>query len=202
MQRLAQLVVALVALGLVGCATTPGASGTETGRPSIAATRSVDFLDKRFERKFEHVTGPVRRYEYFAGSDSPEDWLELVEFQVYPVHPEGNAPIDFATRTAAALQQRFPQMRFGLVEDEEAGIVLLDFIYPMSLRREPGRQFLEFNAFKFFRDQGGQRTLSFHYAKNIEGLSRSRSEADVIEELKRTRGQVIPALAEFPLYRE
>ena len=202
MYRVVQLIVGIASAGLVACAATPTAGPADAARPSIAATESLEFLGKRFERKFEHEAGPVRRYEYFAGGDTPERWLELVEFQVYPVQPEGNAPVDFARRTAAALQQRFPRMRFGLYTDEQGNTALLDFIYPRSLRREPGRQFIEFNAFKFFRDQGSRRTLSFHYARNIEGLSRARSEADVIEDLKDLREQVLPALAELPLYRQ
>lgn len=202
MKPLSTILVWLAAAGLTACASTPTTSGPDTTRPSIAQTESVDFLGKRFDLKSEDEAGPTRIYEYFAGSQSPDDWLELVEFQVYPVHPEANAPMDFAQRTAAALRQRYPQMRFGLYADKESGAALLDFFFPRSLRQEPGKQFLEFNAFKFFSDENSERTLSFHYARNIEGLSSSRTEADVIEDLKQTRAQVIPAMARFPLYRQ
>lgn len=192
----------MLAAVLAGCATTPPASAPEGQPPSIADAESIEFLGKRFERQLENMVGPTRIHVYYAGSDTPDDWLELVEFQDYPVHQEANAPLDFARRTAAALRQRYPQMQFGLYSVKEGDAALLDFFLPTSTRKEAGKRFIEFNAFKFFRDPGSARTLSFHYARNIEGPGRSRTEDEVIQDLRDARKQVIPAIADFPLYRQ
>lgn len=199
---LARLLPWMLAAVLGACAATPPVSAPDAGRPSIADTESVEFLGKRFDLKFEDMVGPTRIYEYFAGGDTPQDWLELVEFQVYPVHQEANAPLDFARRTAAALQQKYPQMQFGLYTIDGTDATLLDFFFPMSTRKVPGKQFLEFNVFKFFRDQDGGQTLSFHYVRNIESVSASRSADEVIADLKAARSAVLPAMVEFPLYRQ
>lgn len=201
-KRLARMLPWIVGTLLVACAATPPASDPDAGRPSIADTGSVEFLGKRFDLKFEDMVGPTRIYEYFPGAETPENWLELVEFQVYPVHPEANTPIDFARRTAAALKQKYPEMQFGLYTVNGSDAALLDFFFPTSTRKEPGKQFLEFNVFKFFHDEGAAHTLTFHYARNIEGVSASRTADDVIEELKAARAQVLPAMVRFPLYRQ
>jgi hypothetical protein len=44
--------------------------------------------------------------------------------------------------------------------------------------------------------------MSFHYAKNIEGTSTSRTKDDVLSDIKKTRQEIVPAMARFPLYRQ
>lgn len=200
-QVLSRMFAPMLGAVLAACAATPPA-GPDAGRPSIAQTESIEFLGKRFELKFEDMAGPTRIYEYFAGGESPQNWLELVEFQVYPVHPQANAPLDFAQRTAAALKQKYPGMQFGLYTVDGTDATVLDFFFPTSTRKEPGKQFLEFNVFKFFRDAGGKRTLAFHYARNVEATGATRTADDVIADLKAAREQVLPAMVRFPLYRQ
>lgn len=200
--RFVTLFVAVGWVGIFGCASMVAATAADTDRPSIAAIRTVDFLGKKFERKFEATDKPVRIYEYFPQQQTPDNWLELIEFQVYPVNPDGNEPLDHARRTATAFKQKYPAMQFALYSDKNTGAVLLDFFYPTSTRKEPGKEFLEFNAFKFFRDTGSPLTMSFHYAKNIEGISSSRTIDDVTNDIKKTRQEVVPAMARFPLYRQ
>ena len=93
-------------------------------------------------------------------------------------------------------------MQFALYTDNNTGAAMLDFFFPTSTRKEKGQDFLEFNAFKFFHDAGSACTMSFHYAKNIEGPSTSRLLKDVSADLKKTRQEVVPAMAQFPLFRQ
>ncbi len=188
--------------GLIGCASTAVTTAPDPSRPSVADTRTVDFLGKRFELKFKATGKPVRIYEYFLVKETPDNWLELVEFQIYPVHPDGNEPLDHAKRTAAAFKQKYPYMQFALYSDNKTGAAFLDFFYPTSTRKEKGKDFLEFNAFKFFRDAGSPVAMSFHYAKNIEGTGTSRPMNDVSADIKKTRQEVVPAMARFPLFRQ
>lgn len=198
-------VVALLVLAV--CSVLPSYASetsalTDSGRPSVADTKTVEFLGKKFELKFKAADKPVRIYEYFLASETPENWLELVEFQVYPAHPDGNEPMDHAKRTAAAFKKKYPYMQFAMYSDNKTGAALLDFFYPESTRKENGKEFLEFNAFKFFRDAGSNHTMSFHYAKNIEGIGVSRPMNDVSGDIKKTRQEVVPAVAKFPLFRQ
>lgn len=188
--------------GLIGCASTPVVTAPDPSRPSITDTQAVEFLGKRFELKFKATDKPVRIYEYFPAGETPDNWFELAEFQVYPVHPDGNEPMDHAKRTAAAFKQKYPYMQFALYADNNTGAALLDFFYPTSTRKDKGKEFLEFNAFKFFRDAGSAHTMSFHYAKNIESASATRKMNDVSGDIKKTRQEVVPAMAKFPLYRQ
>lgn len=188
--------------GLVGCASTPVATASDANRPSIADTQAVEFLGKKFELKFKATDQPVRIYEYFPARETPDNWSELVDFEVYPVRPDGNEPMDYAKRTAAAFKQKYPYMQFALYADNNTGAALLDFFYPTSTRKEKGKEFFEFNAFKFFRDADSAHTMSFHYAKNIESTSPTRSMNDVSSDIKTTRQEVVPAMAKFPLYRQ
>jgi hypothetical protein len=128
--------------------------------------------------------------------------MELVDFRVYPVNPNGNAPIDHAGRMAAEFKKKYPSMNFALYEDKKASAALLDFFYPTSTRKEAGKNFLEFNAFKFFSDPTTGKTISFHYAKQIESMSDSRRMDDVLEDIKKTRAELIPAMASFPVYTQ
>jgi len=110
--------------------------------------------------------------------------------------------MDLAKRTAASFMKKYPNMRFALYSNNNTDAVLLDYFYPDSNRKEKGKAFLEFSAFKFFRDAGSSHTMSFHYAKNIEGTNPSRPMGDVIDDIKKTRQEVVPAMAKFPLFRQ
>ena len=189
-----------IILLLAFCSMLP-AYAADPDRPSVASTQTVDFLAQKFALKFKAADKPVQIYEYFPADQTPRDWLELVEFQIYPPHPEGDAPVDHAKRTAAAFKKKYPHMRFALHLDKRSGAIMLDFFYPTSTRKEDGKEFLEFNAFKFFRDASGERTLSFHYAKNIEGPHGSRPMSEVSADIRKTREDVLPAMAKFPLFR-
>ncbi len=171
-------------------------------RASVTSTQIVEFIGKKFELKFKATDKPVRIYEYFLSNETPENWLEMVAFEIYPVHPEGNEPMDHAKRTAAAFKQKYPYMQFALFTGKNTDAALLDFFFPESTRKEKDKNFLEFNAFKFFRSAGSPYTMSFHYVKNIEGTSASRPMERVSSDIKKTRQEVVPAIARFPLYRE
>ena len=167
----------------------------------ISETKSIDFLGRTFDLKFASTGKPVHSYEFFRKEESPELWLELVEFQIYPINPDGNEPIDFAKRVADAFIKQYPKMSFALHTEESTGAVILDFFYPTSTRKEAGKAFLEFNAFKFFRAEDEQHTSGFHYAKNIESISEARAFEVVSSEIKRTREEMMSAMAVFPIYR-
>lgn len=190
--------VAWMILGLCALVPAPALAGSLPA--SVARTTSVEFLGTAFARKWESTRGPVRRYEYYPPRQTPDDWLELVEFQVYPVALEGNDPVHFAARLARDFKRRYPRMRYALYTDRSGDAAILDFIYPTSTRKEKGKKFLEYDAFKFFRDPGDPHVLCFHYAKNIEGPSRSRPAPAVGAQIRKTRHEVIPALARFPVY--
>lgn len=195
----------LIFIGFIvisGCVSTPVITQPDPSRSSVRKTQSIEFIGKRFELKFKDTNNTVKIYEYFHGNDSPTDWIELVEFQVYPAHSNGNDPIDHAKRTAAVFKKKYPYMRFALLSDKRTGAAILDFFYPTSTRKEKNKEFLEFNAFKFFRDAGSSRIMSFHYAKNIEGKSKDRPLQIVSIDINKTRKKVIPALANFPLFRQ
>jgi hypothetical protein len=167
----------------------------------ISETRSIVFLGRTFDLKFASANKPVHSYEFFRKEESPELWLELVEFQIYPINPDGNEPIDFAKQVADAFKKQYPHMPFALLTEESTGAVILDFFYPTSTRKEAGKEFLEFNAFKFFRAADERHTSSFHYAKNIESISEARAFEVVSSEIRRTREELVSALAVFPIYR-
>jgi len=197
-------VVAFLILAV--CSTLPSYASepttpTDSARPSVADTKTVEFIGKKFELKFKTTSQQVQIYEYFLANETPENWLELVDFHIYPVHP-GNEPMDLAKRTAASCMKKYPNMRFALYSNNNTDAILLDYFYPDSNRKEKGKAFLEFNAFKFFRDAGSSHTMSFHYAKNIEFTNPSRPMGDVIDDIKKTRQEVVPAMAKFPLFRQ
>ena len=200
--HLSRFLVLTGCLALASCVSAPVATPPDLSRPSVAGTQTVEFLGKKFELKFKDTDKPVRIYEYFLERETPSNWIELVEFQIYPVHPDGNEPMDHAKRTAAAFKQSYPYMRFALYSDKDTGAALLDFFYPTSTRKGDGEEYLEFNAFKFFRDAGSDRTMSFHYAKNIESTSTARPVATVSADIKKTRDEILPAMARFPLFRQ
>lgn len=198
--RIATLAVLAICSILPSYAVEKNASSNT--RPAVADTKTVEFIEKKFVLKFQVTDKPVRIYEYFLSNEAPDNWLEFVEFQIYPAHSEGNEPIDHARRTAAAFKNRYPYMQFALLTDSNSDAVLLDFFYPESSRKEKGKDFLEFNAFKFFRDPASNLTMSFHYARNIEGSSATRTKDDVLADIKKTRQEIVPAMAKFPLYRQ
>jgi hypothetical protein len=174
--------------------TDPRPALSDPGQASpVAELQTVEFIGRKFELKFKATDKPVQIYEYYLLNESPADWIELVEFQVYPVNPNGNQPIDFAQRTADAFIQQYPDMQYALFTDKNSEAVMLDFFYPTSTRQG----FLEFDAFKYMRDTKSSQVISFHYAKNIEAASATRSSDDVLSELKKTRKEIEAALAKF-----
>jgi hypothetical protein len=169
---------------------------SDSDRPSIANTLTVQFVGKTFDLKFQDTNQPTPLFEYYPSNETPSDWIELVDFQVYPVNPNGNKPVDFAQRAAAAFMQQYPDMKYSLITDKNSDAAVLDLFYPDSTRKESGKQFFEFDAFKFFSSADGSQTISFHYAKNIEFL-----DADsFLIEFKKTREEIVAELVNFPLF--
>lgn len=170
----------------------------DLSHPSVANTQIVEFMGKKFELKFKSTDQPTQIYEYYLPNETPSDWIELVEFQIYPVNPDGNKPIDFARRVAAAFMQQYPNMQYSLITDNNSDAAVLDFFYPTSSRKEKGKEFLEFDAFKFFSVAGGTQTMSFHYAKNIEFINPD----SFLSEFEKTREEIVSAMTEFPLFSQ
>lgn len=189
---------------LLGCVSIPTGTPQNTAidltRPSIEKTQVLDFASKQFELRVQAPQQAVPIFEYFLPGEAVSRWSELVDFRVYPVHPEGNQPLQHAQRLARQFKQQYPHMQFELQADEQTGVVLLDFFYPTSTRKDG--DFLEFNAFKFFQDAGTPHVISFHYAKNIPDIAANRGSHQVGADIRATRAQVLPALVKLPLYRQ
>jgi len=177
------------------------ATPLDPGHLSVADTKTVEFLGKKFELKFKVTDQLIPIFEYYPPNQTPSDWIELVAFQIFPVNPDGNKPIDFAKRTANAFMQQYPDMTYGILVDDNSEAVILDFFYPTSTRKEKGKDFIEFNAFKIFRDPGSDQIIWFHYAKNIEGIL-ARSPDDFMSEFNKTRKEVLSALTKFPVFSQ
>jgi hypothetical protein len=162
----------------------------------VANIQTIEFIGKKFELKFKATDQSVQIYEYYLANEGPSDWFELVEIQIYPVHPSGNKPIDFAKRTADAFIQQYPDMRYAILTDNNSDAVILHFFYPTSTREG----YIEFDAFKYFSNLSGSQVIGFHYAKNIEGINSSRSFDAVLGDITKTQREIESALAEFILF--
>jgi hypothetical protein len=191
------LLAVLTGLVLLGCASAPVSTAPDLSRPSVADTEAIEFAGKRLELRFRSKQKVVPVFEYYLPGEATDRWSELVAFRVYPVHPDGNEPMDHAARTAKLFKQQYPYMQFALYSDRNTGAALLDFFYPTSTRKDG--YFLEFNAFKFFRDAGTPNIMSFHYARNIPG---DREREHVLADIKAIRAEILPAIAKLPLYRQ
>jgi hypothetical protein len=166
---------------------------------SLKDIQTVELPGKQFTLQFVSTGNPVHSYEYYPAGQSPEDWIEMVEFQVYPLDPKGGKPIDYAKRTAAAFMQQYPDMKYALLSDKSSPDAILDLFYPTSTRKEPGKDFLEFDAYKFFKDTASASIICLHYARNIEDISATRPAEDVSAEIKQVRKDIETALAKFRL---
>lgn len=182
----------------------PGGSPTESvpsdssGVSPFDDIQTIEFVGKEFELKFKSLDQPVQTFEYYLPNESPSDWLELVEIQYYPVHPTANQPVEFAQRIADAFMQQYPDMQYSLLTNNNTNEAMLNFFYPTATRAG----YLEFNAFKFLKDPGSSRVIGFHYAKNIEDISASRSHDDVLAEIRQTVKDIEAALAKFNLFEQ
>ena len=175
---------------------TPIATLSPNELSSVANIQTIEFIGKKFEFRFKATDQPVQIYEYYLPNESPSDWFELVEIQVNPVNPSGNKPIDFAKRLADVFKQQNPDGQYALLTDNNSDAVILDFLLPTSTRQG----YLEFNAFKYFTDTTSSQVICFHYAKNIEGITSSRSFDDVLADITITRDEIVSAMAEFNLF--
>ena len=162
---------------------------------SASNIQTIELLGRQFELKFAATDKPVKSYEYYLVNESPDDWFELVEFQIYPVNADGNQPVDFAKRTASAFMQQYPDMKYALFSDKSSSSAMLDFFYPTSTRKD--KDYVEFDAFKYFQDGGSTSVICLHYARNIEGVSATRPSSDVSADIKKVRVEVEAALAKF-----
>jgi len=194
--RFSALLLFLASLGLVACSTLQGLR-----YPSVTELGTIDFLGRKFVLESESTDTPVLSYYYYPANENPEDWLERIEFDIHPLQPDdNNDPIDYARRVAEAFKQENPNMDYALTSDGRAGVAYLDFFYPHSSRRETGKDYLEFNAFKFLRDRGSHRIIVFHYLKNIEGMSAYRPMSDVSTEIINLRQDIQQAMMKLPRF--
>jgi len=175
---------------------TPTAPSSSNEVSSVANIQNIEFIGKTFELRFKATEQPIQIYEYYLPDESPSDWFELVEIQFYPVNPSGNKPIDFAKRTADAFIQQYPDMQHRILQENNSDEVILHFLYPTSTREG----YLEFDAFKYIQDPNSSHVICFHYAKNIEGISSSRSFDDVVGDIQNTIKEIESAMTEFNLF--
>lgn len=201
-------VVSAVCFSLSACSTAPiGAtpplsSTAKPSYPSIATTSHVLFLGERFTRKWQATDGPVKRYEYYPVKQTPDDWLELTEFQVYTNGSIDDTPSLYAKHLDAVFKAKYPGMPARLYANKKTGEAILVVLYPTSLRKLAGKKFVEFDAFKYFQDPVGKHVICFHYAKNIEAPSSSHPASAFNTEITKTWQTVLPAMALFKPYRE
>ncbi|MEJ2346213.1 MAG: hypothetical protein P8090_12525 [Gammaproteobacteria bacterium] len=201
-------VVSAICFSLSACSTAPtsaaptSSSAAAPTAPSVAATENVKFLGKQFTRKWRSKNRPVKQYEYYLANETPDDWYEMVEFQVYPSDSQGDKPAAFAARVASAFKGKYPKMPLSIYTNKKTGEVMLYMLYPTSTRKTDVKRYLEFDAFKFFRDPVNKHVLCLHYAKNIEAPSASHPMSDVAAQVTNTRKAVFPAMAGFKAYRE
>ncbi len=203
--RIALLILSLACVPFATFSKPPKANAvvaSATALHRVAETTVIEFLGRRFERKFQLAEDQLLRYEFFPAEETPQQWSEMTELQVYPVHPEANTPADAANRLILIFKQRYPQMQHAFFVEEATGSAIVDFLLPESTRKQPDKFFLEFNAFRFSRAPGQDRVIGFHYAKNIEGFSESRPRAEVVADIRSTRERVIDALVKVPAYSE
>lgn len=195
----------LLWLGIVCCfisACSTSAQKTITKpAPSIAGSKTVEFLGKRFTRKFQDANQVLRFYEYFPEKQTPTDWWELVDFQVYAPTPKPREPIDYARTVTGKFSHDYAQSSYHTYINYKTGTVILELIYPRSTRKDAHKKFFEFSAFKFYRDSGSGQVIVFHYARNIEAAGPERGEQSVRLEIKRIRDKVLHALTGFPDYQ-
>ena len=194
--RIIAILIFISCLSLIGCVLKP-VTTVQDARRSVS-TPSVDFLGKTFEQKVKINDKQARMTEYFLAQEAPDSWLERVEFQIYPKHPNGNKPVDFAKRAAAAFKNNHPGMEYALSPDSTSDAVYLDYFYPTTAHKETGRGFVEFNAFKFYRDAGSPFVFSFHYTKMIEGINPSRPMSDFVDDIKKARQETMQAMERLP----
>ena len=192
--RFAALLLYFCSLGLVACSTLQGLR-----YPSVTELEDIDFLGTKFVREAGITDTPVQTYSYYPPDQSPDDWLERIEFEVHPA-ADGEGPLDQATRIAEGFKLENPNMDYALASDDRAGVAYLDFFYPHSSRKEAGKDFLEFNAFKFLRDWGSHRIIVFHYVKNVEGIGVHRPISDVSMDIISLRQDVQQAMMKLPRF--
>ena len=192
--RFSALLLYLGSLGLVACSTLQGLR-----YPSVSELEAIDFLGKKFVLESESTDTPVQTYSYYPPDQSPEDWLERIEFEVH-TSADGEGPLDKASRIAKDFKQENLNMDYALTSDNRAGVAYLDFFYPYSSHKEAGKDYLEFNAFKYSRDWGSHRIIVFHYVKNVEGIGVHRPISDVSTEIISLRHDVQQAMMKLPRF--
>lgn len=114
---------------------------------SLAGTKTVEFLGKQFTRKFQDANQALRFYEYFPEKQSPTDWRELVDFQVYAPTPKPREPIDYARTVTGKFSHDTPQSSYHTYTNYKTGAVILALIYPRSMHKDEHKKFFEFSAF-------------------------------------------------------
>lgn len=168
----------------------------DSSQLSIANTQTIEFLGKKFELWEKATDQPIHFYEYLPSGETLSDWIELVDFQINPVNSDGNDPMDFANRTVTAFIQQYPDTQaYEISPVSNSDAIILDLLYPTATRQG----FLEFDAYKYYRDPNSSQVILFHYAKNIAAPSLDKFD-DWVSEFRKTREEVISALEEFPLY--
>lgn len=196
--HLFKLSCCLGVLLLAGCAMAPT---VDTSHPSVSSTEKLVFIGKTFTRKYQTTRHPVRLYEFYPAGQTPDDWYELFDVEIYPQTSPALKPVVYARRLVQLFHRRFPRQPYTVYTNRKDDSLVLALVYPISVRKDKEKKYVEFSAFKFYRVSGGGRVMSLHYARNIEAASSTRTRNSVRLEVKDTRDQIIKALSVYPPFR-
>lgn len=173
-----------------------GVSPALVTTPSIEETRSVDFLGQTFVRKAEGKKGGDEFEQFYLANESPTSWTTFADFRAYGV-TAGNDPVMQARALAQVIQIANPKVRYAIFISNDRQTALIDFATwsPESIKDG----YVEFNAFRFFKDSADGPVLSFHYVKKIPSR-RPESDATIWKSWP-VHFDALDALARFPRYR-
>jgi hypothetical protein len=164
--------------------------------PSIGNTRSVDFLGQTFLRKADGKQAGEQFEQFYLANESPTSWTAFADFRAYAV-TAGNDPVMQARALAQVIQIANPKVRYSIFISNDRQTALIDFATWSAESLKGG--YVEFNAYRFFKDLPNGPVLSFHYVKKMS--SRRPQDDAMAWKSWPVHFDVLDALARFPTYR-
>lgn len=145
--------------------------------------KSLTFDGIKFAKAFSDtsVAGPFS--EYLPNGQKLESWTQLMGIYQFPKLKDPKAA---AVNLGAMIKEQNPGAQFQVLENEEAGIAMVDFVtWPAD------SAYVEFNIWKYRKASGGG-LIAVQYAERAYS-----DQEGFLKKLRARRDAVIPMMAQF-----
>jgi len=154
--------------------------------------QTITFNDETYNIQNIQINDRGALNEYLLPGDSFDNYKKMLAFRVY--HNQAVSPLQFAQAMAAALKKQHPEANYKIIQNQQTGEVIIDFI---TWGEGAASHIVEFNLFKLRQGIVPGDLLSLQYVfRNMD--SEKEKKLEFLNSFKKDHAHLLELLAKQP----